>query len=389
VARERVTDSLLRGAAAKAQGGLTALDVSQCPWLTHEALLEVITANAGALAELRACRGDLHTTAEQVEAVLAAAPLLRACHADTHAAAAVARRMLRNEPPLGPLRLHTLYVKPPWLGGEAAVHAFAADFIASAFSVSQLELVCAPLSGRGALDAVVDAAMVRRLPSFALSVCDLSAASLPALARLLGGSALDTLFFEGAVPLLLLPGADGSAALLAAALRANSTLTSLGFVNSNIWHDAAAAETLLQALTGHPSVQKLVLCVDTVRVADRARAGAALGALVAANAPALEVLDIPACSLGDEGLGPLVDALAGNTHLQELDCSSNDMSDAFAFNRLMPALLANTTLCKLTLDSSEEEDKDTASPGVRRLEVLVAEGTVARAAAYEAPEWPQ
>ena len=37
--------------------------------------------------------------------------------------------------------------------------------------------------------------------------------------------------------------------LLAAALRANNTLTALGLTRANVWHDADAAETLLQALT--------------------------------------------------------------------------------------------------------------------------------------------
>jgi hypothetical protein len=148
-----------------------------------------------------------------------------------------------------------------------------------------------------------------------------------------------------------------------------------------VWHDAAAAETLLTALVAHPSVRRLDFVGNTVRAADRARAGASLGALIAANAPALLSLNVSYCALGDEGLGPLVDALATNTHLQTQDCSGNGMSDAFAFNRLMPALLANTTLRKLTL----EMQGNAAPPGVRRLEALVAERTVAHAAAYAAP----
>jgi hypothetical protein len=382
VAEERVTDAFLRGAAAKALGGLRALDVSACAQLTHNTLLEVVTANAGALTKLRACRDWMHTPSEQVEALLGAAPRLRLCHAETHAAPEVACRMLRNEPPFGPLRLYLLAVMPPWLGGEADVRALAAAVTASASSLSELMLFGAPLLGHGALDVIVDAALARRLRYLALGVSPLSAACAPALARLLGGSWLNTLVLQhaGEEPLLL-SGDGGSALLLAAALRANSTLTVLGLVHARVWHDAAAAEMLLSALTGHPSLQRLHLDGSAVRAADRARAGASLGALVAANAPTLEVLMVIQCALGDEGLGPLVDALPANTHLRELGFSDNAMSDAFARERLTPALLANTSLRKLSLVGDDADaDADADAPGLRRLEQLVAERAAARGA---------
>jgi Ran GTPase-activating protein (RanGAP) involved in mRNA processing and transport len=107
-----------------------------------------------------------------------------------------------------------------------------------------------------------------------------------------------------------------------------------------------------------------------VRAADRVRAGTSLGALVAANAPALTMLNVSSCALGDEGLGPLVDALAANTHLQTLNCSGNGMSKAFAFDRLLPAVRANTSLRSLTL-----HDDDVESPGMRVIERMVAERT--------------
>ena len=287
--------------------------------------------------------------------------------------------MLRNEPPFGSLRLHTFAVHPPWPGGEADVHAFAADVTASASSLSHLALVGAPLAGHGALDAVVDAVLARRLPAVTLSNSRLSAASAPALARLLRGGALTTLFLSNlGDEVLLLSGEEGSAETLAAALRANNTLTELDLAHGNVWHDAAAAETLLNALTAHPSLQILRLDGNAVRAADCARAGASLGALVAANAPALNSLYVPLCALGDEGLGPLVDALASNTHLHQLHCWGNTMSDAFAFHRLMPALLANTSLRQLEIRGGA------ASPGMRRLEALVAERAAARDAAAAA-----
>jgi hypothetical protein len=110
-----------------------------------------------------------------------------------------------------------------------------------------------------------------------------------------------------------------------------------------------------------------------VRAADRARAGAVLGALVAAHAPALKVLAVPRCALGDEGLGPLVDALAANTHLRELDCSNNGISETFVLNRLQPALLDGTSLRCLTL-----AEAGVVSPALRQLELLVTQRAAAR-----------
>jgi hypothetical protein len=290
--------------------------------------------------------------------------------------------MLRNEPPYGPLRLRKVEVERPWSGGDADVRALAADVTASAFSPSHLLLVDAPLADGqgGVLDAVVDAALARRLPSLTFGRCSLSHAAVPALARLLGGSALKLLSLQHTGPEpLLLSGPEGSAALLAAALRANNTLAVLRLINAHVWHDMEAAETLLHALTAHPSVWCVDVTRNRVAAAERARAGASLATLIGANAPALWELYVSACSLGDEGLGPLVDALAANTRLRKLDCSGNGMSDAFALERLQPALLANNSLRKLTL-VREDDETDVESPALRQLERLVAQRAAARAA---------
>ena len=89
-----------------------------------------------------------------------------------------------------------------------------------------------------------------------------------------------------------------------------------------------------------------------------AAAGALVSALVAADTPQLRVLDISFNELGDAGLGPLVAALPQNTRLQELFCinSTSVISAAFARDRLMPALVANTSLLKLDSDSGTAND---------------------------------
>ncbi len=207
---------------------------------------------------------------------------------------------------------------------------------------------CAALASPAALDAVVDACLARRLTTVELGHADLSTASVPALARLLGGGALTHLGVYGARPLLL----DApAAALLGSALRANATLTSLTLWAVQLWRDPGAGAALLGALTAHASLKMLRLDLNRARYFDDVQRGAvftALGALVAADTPALRELHICGCGLADVGLGPLVDALPRNRHLLTLNCCHNDMSEAFARDRLLPAVRANTSLRELS-----------------------------------------
>ncbi len=72
-----------------------------------------------------------------------------------------------------------------------------------------------------------------------------------------------------------------------------------------------------------------------------------LGALIAANGPALTQLDIDSCFLDDDGLRPLFAALRRNTHLRALDCADIEISEWFAADVLLPAVRANKSLRKL------------------------------------------
>jgi hypothetical protein len=339
----RVTDAVLAGAAGKSRGQLAALDVSGCVYVTFDALLAVVHANSGALWELCVGAREYGTwqtlDADHVERLLRAAPQLTACDADVlgESSAVNTRRMLRNEAPFQPLRLHTLRITFDD-ADEASVLSLAADFAAHA-SLRRVVLSNAPLGALAALDAVVNAALACQLASLCFWFCRLSPASAPALVRLLGGGALKALEINQFEQLL-----DGpSAALLGDALRANATLTSLNF-HAELWRDADVAAALLGALTGHRSVRTLKLSSNHVLEVQCAAAGAALGALVAANAPALQKLDVSMCNLGDAGLRPLFEALPANTHLRTLNVSYNNMSAAFARDVLLPAVRANTSL---------------------------------------------
>jgi hypothetical protein len=345
-----VTDALLRGAAARAGGELETLDVSGCLDLSREALLAVATANTDALRELHMCHSacvsfdlgaaDLLPLGDAA-ALLRAAPLLRVLDAEMDCkSVADACRVLRAEGLLAPLRAHGLRILERAGAVEADVLALAAD-VASHAWLQQLCLI-GPLQTPAALDAVVDAALTRQLTSLWFVNCGLNPASATALARLLGGSALVDLRVWGYGAWLL----DApAAALLAGALQANITLTSLQLASVQLWADVVAKATLLGALTAHPSLRTLSLSDNTAHSeAACTAAGAALGALLAANAPALTDLDVNYCRLEDVGMAPLLEALPANTHLRTLNCSHNRITEAFAADVLMPAVRVNASL---------------------------------------------
>jgi hypothetical protein len=376
--RVRITEYVLAGAAAKAGGQLAALDVRGCKQLTFDALLTAVQANGVALREL--CVGALDLgdgvvtlVAELVERLLQAAPHLAACHADVYRVGSLdcARRMLRNEPHFLPLRLRTLFVKFRGGADEETVVTLAADLAAHS-SLQRVVLESAPLNTPAALDAVVDAALACQMMSLSLTHCHLFPASAPALVRLLGSGTLTELsIYQDGQQLL-----DGpSAALLGTALRANGTLTSLSLRHLGFWRGQDAAPVLLGALTGHSSLRTLNLSLNIVEGAQNTAAGTALGALVAANAPALTELDVSSCVLDDAVLGPLFAALPANTHLRELDVAYNYMTEAFVRDVLLPAVRANASLRKLGATSYDHHSE------VREAEALVAARAAAAAAA--------
>jgi hypothetical protein len=363
VARRVAKDSLLLAAAARAGGQLAALDVSGCEDITHAALLAVATANAGALRELsahnRSGTFSNHFELEKAEALLNTAPLLRVLRMDIQCSATDARRALRNVPPLGPLQMRTLKIEFEGPRDDG-YHTLAADMAGHA-SLSAFEFCNIQLS-TDELDVVVDAVLHSRVQSCTLWDCGTDEESAPALARLAGSATLRTLSLDNAHEL-----DAAGAALLGNALRANSTLTSLTLTFMD--GGCPAAAVLVTALTGHVSVLKLgLLYFYSVANADLTVVGAALGALVAADAPALVELNMENNMLSEDGWGPLVDALPRNTHLRSLDMRStsdpppdfDNISEAFARDRLLPAVRANMSLRTLTTglksDSAREAE---------------------------------
>ena len=341
-----VTDATLRGAAALARGGLTALCLDDCRGMSHEAQLEVVTANASSLREL-SCMFAPFITAH-VEELSGAAPHLVAFKADVcYASVALSTRMLRNEVPFGALQLRRLRtIGPDTHEGEQAldeaeVLAFCAAVSAHA-SLSELHVFEAPLDSPAVIDSLFASALAVNLRDLDLPYCNLSPASVPALVRLIQGGALENLYINnGDVQLLN----EATAVQLADAVAASRTLTRLKLAATRFWHDAPAVAVIMHALTGHPRLQEVDLSSNYPP--DERTAGAALGALVAANAPALQLLDVSWSQLGDVGLGGLCDALPQNTYLRELKLKRTGMTVEFARHTLLPSVRANLVLRKL------------------------------------------
>jgi hypothetical protein len=366
VARERVTDLFVHGLAARAAGHAQALHVSECLQLTLWALLAAVMllgANGGPLRELRVY--DRHSFGVFfLAAAAAAAPLLHVLEADVSCFPEDAGRILRNEAPFQLLRVRELYVyfrdlhnnegydaDPHGAHHGARVHVLAEEVASSAHaSLTSLVLMDAVVADADTAEAVVDAALAAQVPSLDFTDCYLCAASAPALARLLRGGSLTGfhIFCGGA----LLRADRDAVALLADALRESITLTALSLWDVRVFEFPA----VLGALVAHPTLRTLVVSEnngnDDVNVT--AAGGRALAALIAANAPSLRELLFSSCMLGDAGMGPIADGLAHNTHLQVLDCSYADMSEAFVRTRLLPALLANTSLQRVELEQYDE-----------------------------------
>jgi hypothetical protein len=356
-----VSDALLRAAAARAApaGGLQSLDVRGCSGITRVPLLAVLTDNAASLQTVHLGRaqwvGDM--TLDEVEALLRVAPALRELDvcARVRCTSAEARRLLRGEPPFGPVRMRKLAVDYMGddTGNDATVQhlfvALLADLAAARAVPCSLGLEHLPLRTPAALNAVVDAALFHRFSALSFYCCDLVPAAAPALARLLSSRTLTQLSIEDYERLLDAP----AAAVLAAALRANTTLTSLR-LRAGLWDDMGAATALLDA-AAHSSLRYLSVS-DNDAGAHAAEAGAALAALVAADAPALRKLEVKFCALGDVGMRAVAEALHANTHLRRLNVSYNDTTPAFAATHMLAAVRANASLCYLQASEFGADD---------------------------------
>ena len=368
------TDAVLRGAAARARGQLTALVLSdrRTAVFSADTVVEVLAANAGSLRELHWVHTEKSDRlrflpARIVERLARAAPQLRVFRADVGASAAAAAHILRNDAPFEALQLRFLRVSGAD-DDDADVLALAAAMAAHT-SLLKLCLVDVSLDTPAVLDAVTAAVISSGLKIMSLNRCDLSPASVPALARLLRSASLTSLSISnGDEPLF-----DAAAAVqLADVIAAHHTLQRLSLMALQFWHNQSDAATVMRGVTGHPSLHSFSVSQNSAPD-DPAAAAAALGALVAANAPALNELHFRDSALGEAGMLPVLEALRHSTHLRLLTCYNTGMSADCARYALLPAVRANTSLRTLVASKHWGGLQDVvAPPAVLEAETLVA-----------------
>ena len=368
-----ISDAVLRGAAARARGRLTVLAVecAEGAEVSQNALVDVLTAHVGSLRELHLCANDEGSrvfSVEYVERLVRAAPQLRVFRADVQATVAGAARLLRKEAPFEALQLNYVEIEEDGiLNDDAAVLALAAA-LAQHTTLRDLSVLGVSLHTPAVMDAVMAAVTQNGVPYLSLERCGLVPASVPALVRLMRSRTLLTLSLDNTGEHLF---TAPDAVQLADAIAAHRTLQRLNCFGVQFWRDAVAAAAMMRAVTGHPSLRSL--SVSSNNPPDPVAAGAALGALVAANSPALRELHFRSTELGDAGMLPMLTALPHNTHLRLLRCFRTGMSDAFARDVFLPAVGANTSL--LMLEASEGwggEGGGAPPPEVPAAEALVA-----------------
>ena len=363
----RVTPALLLAVAARARGQLERLylnplfEVETRDKELHTACLTLLAQNSDTLKVLRLER-PLRDSSDynMFQALCRAAPRRCMLDADLTMRANLLVRghkactpLLRNEPPFQAVRVRHLTLHATGMLA-ADVPALASDLAAHTL-LNELVIYGGPLNDFASLDAVVDAALALRLSMLQIHSGRIGPETAVALARLLRSDTLLTLHLSNCqVPLL----DEHVAGMLADALRSNRTLKTLALMQVNMWHDTDAAAVLFDALVGHASLQSISLSCNRTDFDTAAAAGALLGALVAAVSP-LTWLDVSLNRLGDAGMGPLVDALPRTTRLRQLLCFDKNgnemMSAAFAQDRLMPALAANTSLRMLKSGHAEAD----------------------------------
>jgi hypothetical protein len=348
VAAARVTENLVRGAVARAGGHLRELSLNRVPALNVAQMLIAVIESDGTGAELEQLNTDARLDVAELTSLFAAAPRLQVLNAQVIDYCRALLPVVRNDPPYGPLRVSELEV-------NYTIEEVAGEEVAEADVLALAAAVAAHKSLKGlsimdfefarGVNALVDAAAERRVSSLTMLDSDTDAESVPALARLLQRGSLTELEISCDSGF---PDAQ-EASVLCAALRACPTLTHLS-ISVNTFNPVGGANRgtvteLLDAAAALPALSELDMSYSTFQ--DPASAGRALGALLGANLPSVRKLNVCGCVLGDVGLAPLLDGLAANTHLRELDCQNNHLSVAFKRDRLRPALAALATRAAL------------------------------------------
>jgi hypothetical protein len=342
-----VTDEMIHAALRCARGQLRLLDTTSIQ-VPFEALLGIARANA-ALHMLRLYLGAfLNVT--QIHSLLAAAPRLQTLQCGVTGEPQEMLPLLRKElPTYGALRLTVVNISESEENALVEVDVLPLAAAAAAHEgLQSLGFYFIPLSV-AQLTAVVDAAVQRQMTSVEFFRCSLGPEHLPQLTRLLASPCLRILDVDSdAQPLIVGAGVPA----FCAALRA-SNLRDVSLSGMRLFHSLPDGLAVLDALTGHRSIEKLDLFSNTSPSPEAEWAiGQALSRLLAAES-ALTSLGVGDCILGDAGFSPLFTALAQNMTLRSLLLPGHAISRECARDVILPAVRANTSLRNLEFDEPD------------------------------------
>jgi hypothetical protein len=268
-----------------------------------------------------------------------------------------AGQVLRREGAFAPVQLHTLKVDarpggvvPPGLWAlQALMAAVGAHAGPGGGGLAKLDLINFPLHEQDALATVVNTVLATpSLTALWLAGNQLSPASVPLLTQVI--PKLESFYINNGFVHLLDP---DTAPAFAAALKQAPRLQAFMLVAAGLFRFKRVYRPVFDALTNHPTLVKLFLGKHDAGE-HAADVGRLLGNMVAANAPALQVLSFRDVGLGDPNLVPLTEALRlHNKVMLEVACGGNGMSDGFANAHVLPAARACRTLRRLALGFTE------------------------------------
>lgn len=369
--RRPANDALLTAVAARANGRLQWLDVSACNHISMDVLCTVLSTSP-MLRDLFAFKGTggitiLRRPTEYrddhfVKSVLAAAPQLEAFHTDvywvyenkydTEMIELGVNKMLLREGEFAALCIRHLHVEAP-VAVERLLHC-----VGEHDTLRGLGVAFVPLHDPGLMRGIVDVTIKLRLDFLRFTHCKVSPEHVGMLGEVLGSGSLTELTVQNMNGGVLFDKA--SAGAFADVLRSNDSLLCIKLADVELWNCPETAAIVLDALVGHASIKRVCFAGNVIDLPTRPDVGILLGNLVAANSPVLKHVDVGRCEFDDVTMGPIVDALQMNEHLQSLTgfnirnahsirhgCrmyTDHFMTQQFEEARLLPAVLANQSL---------------------------------------------
>jgi hypothetical protein len=365
-ATHALDEALLMAAAVRAAGGLRSLVIGQSVTTLWDeacfpeaevgpALLQVLRDNAASLRRFNAL-GKSGAAPDpdfepllctQLAAILDAAPALETLEAHATSFDADSLTAVLQRPGVAILRLYLQHDAEDL--DERRVRELAAAIACQQRMLQRCELLYVPLDD--APTALVDAFLAcPLLTDLDLRCTTVTPDALAALARLLAADRLSRFSFTECTPSADLWESREAPMAFAASLRAARRLTDLSL--DGIWlletRGAVGAEAaILASLVGHPSLASLNVGTSSTRASATsapAMLGAWLGAVVAANAPALARFSFAIAPVSDADALPFFVCLPFNTHLRWIVIFSHNLSLDFMRDVALPAIRTNTSL---------------------------------------------